>query len=168
MRSLPLVRHLQLMRSLPLVRSSYIGAAHSWARAKFEAQIAPPGRHQFHDCALYCHSGLETSPQSWRSWTDDTGRCGQLGDSHFRQSGCSYRSLSPSMGPNICTSPGCEAAFASYASICGDIFISWAPRFSLYGDTVDLRNLCMCLRTICNASLDSRAIEACDTRRSIL
>ena len=26
MRSLPLVRHLQLMRSLPLVRSSYIGA----------------------------------------------------------------------------------------------------------------------------------------------
>src|SRR5271157_2080625 len=74
MRSLPLVRHLQLMRSLPLVRSSYIGAAHSWARAKFEAQIAPPGRHQFHDCALYCHSGLETSPQSWRSWTDDTGR----------------------------------------------------------------------------------------------
>src|SRR5271166_4569089 len=29
-------------------------------------------------------------------------------------------------------------AFSSYASICGDIFISWGPRFSSYGDTVNL------------------------------
>ena len=30
------------------------------------------------------------------------------------------------------------AAFSSYASICGDIFISWGPRFSPYGDSVNL------------------------------
>jgi hypothetical protein len=30
------------------------------------------------------------------------------------------------------------SAFSSYASICGDIFISWGPRFSPYGDTVNL------------------------------
>jgi len=29
-------------------------------------------------------------------------------------------------------------AFSSYASICGDIFISWDHRFSPYGDTVNL------------------------------
>jgi len=30
------------------------------------------------------------------------------------------------------------SALSSYASICGDIFISWGPRFSPYGDTVNL------------------------------
>src|SRR5208337_3670071 len=30
------------------------------------------------------------------------------------------------------------SAFSSHASICGDIFISWGPRFSPYGDTVNL------------------------------
>jgi len=30
------------------------------------------------------------------------------------------------------------STFSSYASICGDIFISSGPRFSPYGDTVNL------------------------------
>jgi hypothetical protein len=29
-------------------------------------------------------------------------------------------------------------AFSSHASICGDIFISWGPRFSRYGGKVNL------------------------------
>src|SRR5271166_3170379 len=32
-------------------------------------------------------------------------------------------------------------AFSSHASTCGDIFISWSPRFSPHGDTVNL-SLC--------------------------
>ena len=33
------------------------------------------------------------------------------------------------------------STFSSYASICGDIFISWSPRFSFYGDRVNLLSI---------------------------
>jgi hypothetical protein len=44
----------------------------------------------------------------------------------------------PSYGEGRCCA---VVVFSSHASICGDIFISWGPRFSPYGDTVDL-SLC--------------------------
>src|SRR5271157_1302704 len=43
------------------------------------------------------------------------------------------------------------SAFSSYASICGDILISCGPRFSPYGDTVNLSRCfyCPAILTLC-------------------
>src|SRR5208283_105123 len=49
------------------------------------------------------------------------------------------------VAPRMVKVAGCNAvaAFSSCGSICGDIFISWGPRFSYKGDTAGL-NRCFC------------------------
>jgi len=51
----------------------------------------------------------------------------------------------PTLPRGRTATPGVLAPFSTYAPICGDIFISWGPRFSLYGDTVNLSHCSYCL-----------------------